>query len=160
MPSQGIFLTLSEAELSHRRRATTEKYSTFAVLLLWMLREQQENIDNSLPQPLPPDEGSPFNSRWVFSKARQEALCDLFFGKLTPDSADREQFSLCSLPEILCLWAAKPHDLVCHSIKHLAGWVRTGDWASSRMTAEHRTSYLAKPPFAGGGGDLSSHIAH
>jgi hypothetical protein len=59
-----------------------EPYTTFAVPFLWMLREQQEQIDNSLPQPLPPDEDSPFNSHWVFSRARQEALCELFFGRL------------------------------------------------------------------------------
>ena len=61
-----------------------EPYSTFAVPFLWMLREQQEEIDNSLPQPLPPDDEPPFASAWVFSKTRQEALCELFFDRLTP----------------------------------------------------------------------------
>jgi len=60
-----------------------EPYSTFAVPFLWMLREQQDQIENCLPKPLPPDEESPFNSPWVFAKNRQEALCDLFFGRLT-----------------------------------------------------------------------------
>jgi hypothetical protein len=50
-----------------------------------MLRESQERIDESLPEPLPPDEDSPFNSPWVFGAARQEALGQLFFGRLTPE---------------------------------------------------------------------------
>ena len=41
-----------------------------------------------------------------------------------------------SLPEILCLWAGERHDLVCHSIKHLAGQIRGGNWASRRMLVE------------------------
>jgi hypothetical protein len=82
------YQSLTKTQATHGQLKPTkikvEPYSTFAVPFLWMLREQQENIDNSLPQPLPADEGSPFNSPWVFSKARQEALCDLFFGRLTP----------------------------------------------------------------------------
>ena len=39
-----------------------EPYTTFAVPFLWMLREQQEKIDDSLPEPLPPDVDSPFKS--------------------------------------------------------------------------------------------------
>src|SRR5208283_100156 len=38
---------------------------------------------------------------------------------------------LCSLPEIFCLWAGEPHDVACHNIKHLAGRIRRGNWASS-----------------------------
>ena len=64
--------------------AKVEPYSTFAVPFLWMLREQQEKIDSSLAQQLPLDEEPPFSSPWVFSKARQEALCELFFGRLKP----------------------------------------------------------------------------
>ena len=82
------YQSLTKTQATHGQLKPTkikvEPYSTFAVPFLWMLREQQENIDNSLPKPLPADEGSPFNSPWVFSKARQEALCDLFFGRLTP----------------------------------------------------------------------------
>lgn len=48
-----------------------------------MLRSNQEEIDARLPTNLPPDEESPFFSPWVFSKARQRALCELFFGRLT-----------------------------------------------------------------------------
>ena len=58
-------------------------YSTFAVPFLWMLRESQERIDDSLPTPLPPDEEPPFPSPWVFSSARQEAISQLFFSRLT-----------------------------------------------------------------------------
>jgi hypothetical protein len=35
-----------------------------------------------------------------------------------------------SLPEIFCLWAGEAHDLVRHNIKHLAGQIRKGNWAS------------------------------
>jgi ATP-dependent exoDNAse (exonuclease V) alpha subunit len=59
-------------------------FSSFAVPFLWMLRSSQERIDASLPQPLPPEEDSPFSSPWVFARERQEALSELFFGRLTP----------------------------------------------------------------------------
>jgi ATP-dependent exoDNAse (exonuclease V) alpha subunit len=62
-------------------------YSTFAVPFLWMLRESQERIDNSLPTPLPPDEEPPFTSPWVFSAARQEAISQLFFDRLTAEKS-------------------------------------------------------------------------
>ena len=58
-------------------------FTTFAVPFNWMLRERQDQIDESLPKPLPPDDDPPFHSAWVFSPTRQEALCELFFGKLT-----------------------------------------------------------------------------
>lgn len=58
-------------------------YSTFVVPFNWMLRGSQEEIDASLPIPLPPDEEAPFeNTPWVFGKARQAALTELFFGRL------------------------------------------------------------------------------
>ncbi len=38
--------------------------------------------------------------------------------------------SLRILPKTLCLWASKPHDLVCSNIKHLAGQIRGGNWAT------------------------------
>ena len=81
-PYQGLSKTQTTHGQLKPTRIKVETYSTFAVPFLWMLREQQEQIDNSLPQPLPPDEDSPFNSPWVFSKKRQEALCNLFFGRL------------------------------------------------------------------------------
>ena len=59
-------------------------FSTFAVPFNWMLRESQERLDESLAVELPPDEPSPFPSAWVFGRARQEAICDTFFGRLTP----------------------------------------------------------------------------
>lgn len=58
-------------------------YSSFAVPFYWMLREHQEEIERGLPSLLPPDVESPFFSPWVFSRQRQEALCELFFGRLT-----------------------------------------------------------------------------
>lgn len=64
-------------------RIAIPPYSTFAVPFLWMLRDSQEKIDESLPEQLPPDEDSPFYSPWVFSAERQKALGDHFFGRLT-----------------------------------------------------------------------------
>ena len=82
-PYQGI----KKADTTHGHlkptRLSVPPYSTFAVPFLWMLRESQSGIDESLAESLPPDEDSPFNSPWVFSAARQEALGDLFFGRLT-----------------------------------------------------------------------------
>jgi hypothetical protein len=63
---------------------TVPPYSTFAVPFYWMLKANQEEIQAELPIPLPPDEDAPFPSPWVFSKERQRALCELFFGRLTP----------------------------------------------------------------------------
>ena len=41
-----------------------------------------------------------------------------------------------SLPEIFCLWASETHDFTDHSIKHLAGQVRWGNWASGKILAD------------------------
>jgi len=57
-------------------------YSTFAVPFRWMLRQNQEEIEDALPVPLPPDEDSPFPSPWVFSRDRQIALSELFFNRI------------------------------------------------------------------------------
>jgi hypothetical protein len=65
-------------------RVKIPPYSTFAVPFNWMLRSTQDSLDQSLAEPLPSDEESPFNSAWVFSRHRQEALCELFFGRVTP----------------------------------------------------------------------------
>jgi hypothetical protein len=40
------------------------------------------------------------------------------------------------LPEIFCLWAGEPNDLVCRNIKHLAEQIRGGNWASRGMLIE------------------------
>lgn len=57
-------------------------YSTFAVPFAWMLRQNQKDIDASLPTPLPPDENAPFPTPWVFGRVRQEALLNLFSSRL------------------------------------------------------------------------------
>lgn len=62
-------------------------YATFAVPFWWMLRENQEELESTLPEPLPPDQNSPFQSPWVFSAARQEAVSQLFFGRLDPPNS-------------------------------------------------------------------------
>ncbi|MHB1937483.1 MAG: AAA family ATPase [Acidobacteriaceae bacterium] len=85
------YQSIKKTQATHGQLKTTatkvEPYSTFAVPFLWMLREQQERIDGSLAQHLPLDEEPPFSSPWVFSKARQEALCELFFGRLKPEKS-------------------------------------------------------------------------
>ncbi len=75
----------TEKTHGHLRKTplTVKPYSTFAVPFYWMLREHQEEIEDGLPDRLPPDEESPFSSPWVFSRQRQEALCQLFFNRLT-----------------------------------------------------------------------------
>lgn len=60
-------------------------YATFVVPFAWMLRSEQDAIDERLPTPLPPDEDSPFTSPWVFGRARQEAILKLFSSRLTPE---------------------------------------------------------------------------
>src|SRR5208283_5900637 len=59
-------------------------YSTIAVPFWWMLVENQDRINDSLPTPLPPDVEAPFNSAWVFGHQRQEALLKLVFSQLSP----------------------------------------------------------------------------
>jgi hypothetical protein len=66
-----------------KTRLTVKPFSTFAVPFYWMLRDHQREIEEAVPTPLPPDEESPFYSPWVFSRDRQEALCELFFSRLT-----------------------------------------------------------------------------
>jgi ATP-dependent exoDNAse (exonuclease V) alpha subunit len=56
-------------------------YSTFAVPFWWMQRGSQNTIQESLSEQLPPDEDAPFPTSWVFGRARQEALVELFFDK-------------------------------------------------------------------------------
>ena len=63
-------------------------FATFAVPFAWMLRREQDAIDERLPVPLPADELSPFkDTPWVFGRARQKALLNLFSNRLTPGSS-------------------------------------------------------------------------
>lgn len=75
------------AETHGHLKPTTVKvppYATFVVPFAWMLRSEQNAIDERLPTPLPPDDLSPFASPWVFGRARQEAVLNLFSSRLTP----------------------------------------------------------------------------
>jgi len=67
-------------------------YSTFAVPFWWLLKGSQKAIQESLAEQLPPDEEPPFPTSWVFGRARQEALVELFF-----DQRLREGESLVSV---------------------------------------------------------------
>ena len=64
-------------------KVTIPEYATFAVPFAWMLKRNQKDLDKSLPNPLPPDEKAPFPTKWVFGRARQEAIAELVFGRLT-----------------------------------------------------------------------------
>lgn len=66
---------------------TIPPFSTFAVPFWWMLKVNQDKIDESLPVPLPPDEKAPFESAWVFGRERQEALSKLFFQNVQDGSS-------------------------------------------------------------------------
>jgi AAA domain/UvrD-like helicase C-terminal domain len=78
---------IKKAESTHGHLKPTKikvpPYSGFAVPFAWMLRSEQRAIESKLPAPLPLDEKAPFDSPWVFGRARQSALVDLFFGRLT-----------------------------------------------------------------------------
>ena len=62
-------------------------YSTLATPFWWMLQQNQEHVDARSAEPLPPDDEAPFRSAWVFGRARQEAIGELFFGRLTAGSS-------------------------------------------------------------------------
>ncbi|ALN88205.1 AAA domain protein [Lysobacter capsici] len=80
---------IKKAEETHGHLKQTQvkipSYATFVVPFAWMLRSEQEHLDAKLPEPLPPDEESPFSSPWVFGRARQEAILNLFASRLTPE---------------------------------------------------------------------------
>ena len=80
------YQTLKATRKTHGHLAptpfTAPPYSTFAVPFWWMLRKNQDQIDQMLPDPLPPDLDPPFDSPWVFGHARQEALSRIFFDRL------------------------------------------------------------------------------
>src|SRR4029453_1780390 len=53
-------------------RVVVPPHSAFAVPFAWMLREEQDAIDQSLPDPLPPDVDGPFeNTPGVFGGGRR-----------------------------------------------------------------------------------------
>lgn len=66
---------------------TIPPFSTFAVPFWWMLKGNQNKIDESLPIQLPLEENAPFRSAWVFGRERQEALSELFFQKVQDSSS-------------------------------------------------------------------------
>lgn len=59
-------------------------YSAVAVPFAWMLRENQERIEDRHPAELAPDSDPPFPSPWVFDRARQRQLLDAVFRQVTP----------------------------------------------------------------------------
>ena len=83
---QHPYQEIDKAQQTHGKLIKTPvkvpPYSTFAVPFRWLLRQYQEEIEEGLATPLPPDEDAPFKTPWVFSRARQNALCELFFNRL------------------------------------------------------------------------------
>lgn len=83
------YTSIKKAEATHGHLMPTivkvPPFATFAVPFGWMLRSEQASIDAKLPKPLPPDEKSPFDSPWVFGRARQTAIVDHVFDRLTPE---------------------------------------------------------------------------
>jgi hypothetical protein len=109
-------------------RVKVEQYSTFAVPFNWMLRSEQERIDETLPERLPPDEDPPFNSAWVFSPDRQRALCSLFFDKL---KAGRS---------LVCFYTKSGHP-VDESMSRLVVGIGTIQSMSGLLQYESRASF-------------------
>lgn len=68
-------------------RITVPAYSTFAVPFWWMNNDHQQEIEESLPEPLPLDEAAPFQTPWVFGHARQEALLNLMFRQIQDEQS-------------------------------------------------------------------------
>ena len=83
------YADIQRAAETHGRLVPTlvkvPSFATFAVPFAWMLRSEQKAIDEQVPTPLPPDEQSPFRSAWVFGRARQEAILNLFSSRLTAE---------------------------------------------------------------------------
>lgn len=86
-PYQELKLTANTHAQLRPTRIRVPEFSTFAIPFNWMLRDNQQRIDNSVPDQLPPDVDPPFPSPWVFGSERQKAVCDLFFGRLTPTAS-------------------------------------------------------------------------
>jgi len=62
-------------------------FSALAVPFAWMLKGNQEGIQESCPEQLPADDDAPFPTPWVFGRDRQEALLNLVFDKLTDEKS-------------------------------------------------------------------------
>ena len=62
-------------------------FSSFAVPYWWMLRSTQDKVQDKTPEPLPPDEVAPFDSAWIFSSERQQAILRMFFERLRDGSS-------------------------------------------------------------------------
>ena len=84
------YATITSAAATHGHLKPTPvripPFSTVAVPFAWMLRSEQNSIDKRSPEQLPEDMEPPFDSPWVFGRARQLGLLDLFFGKLQTGS--------------------------------------------------------------------------
>ncbi len=80
-------------------------FSTFAVPFAWMLSSEQSAIDERHATPLPPEDANPPYKTWVFSRQRQLALLDLFFGQVVP--GESLVFFYCKEGQPLGDWASR-----------------------------------------------------
>jgi len=78
------YTNMEKADHGHLQLTThsVPPFAAHAVPYWWMLRENQEAIDEAVPDVLPPNDAPPFASPWVYPAARQERLLDLFFGRV------------------------------------------------------------------------------
>lgn len=63
---------------------TVPEYATFAIPFAWLLRENEEEVESGLVERGPADVEPPFDTPWVFGRARQEWLLERFFSFLAP----------------------------------------------------------------------------
>jgi hypothetical protein len=68
-------------------RVLVQPYTTFAVPYWWMLRSNQQAIEERMADPLARDIEPPFDSKWVFSATRQQELLTHVFDQVRPQSS-------------------------------------------------------------------------
>jgi len=66
---------------------TVPEYATFAIPFAWLLRENEEDVEAGLVDRGPADTEPPFDTPWVFGRARQEWLLERFFSSLAPQQS-------------------------------------------------------------------------
>lgn len=82
------YANIDSAQATHGALQSTvvdvPPYSAIAVPFAWMLRENQQRIQDGHPSELAPDTEAPFPSPWVFDATRQRQLLDAVFSSVTP----------------------------------------------------------------------------
>jgi len=82
---------ISSSKQTHGQLKSTRfevpEYSALAVPFWYMLKGNQNALQDRLAEQLPADVAAPFNTAWVFGSARQEALLEYFNRQLTPEES-------------------------------------------------------------------------